>query len=204
MYATEEELQCLAAWKEGSYRYFLGLVQYRHHASSYEDRFRCFAYEVISSNGGGGGSGQNVGNIRRGELLLSSHHNSHSHQQYPQTLALGRSRPKPYHGVSMIGGTGSGSNSNNGSSPHNLMSTSEIVYRVEQSGDATCNGLSTMEGSRTMFLRKGNKCDWKNEKGKSCLLILLLCFVFHSAKSKITRREEIKYIQGCKSLKTIN
>lgn len=157
MYATEEELQCLAAWKEGSYRYFLGLVQYRHHASSYEDRFRCFAYEVIGSNGGGG-SGQNVGNIRRGELLLSSHHNSHSHQQYPQTLALGRSRPKPYHGVSMIGGTGSGSN-NNGSSPHNLMSTSEIVYRVEQSGDATCNGLSTMEGSRTMFLRKGNKCD---------------------------------------------
>jgi hypothetical protein len=30
------------------------------------------------------------------------------------------------------------------------------VYRVAQSGDATCNGLfSPMEGSRTMTLRKG-------------------------------------------------
>lgn len=43
--ATEEELQCLAAWKEGSNRYFLGLIQHRDH-TSYEDRFRCFAYEV--------------------------------------------------------------------------------------------------------------------------------------------------------------
>lgn len=157
MYATEEELQCLAAWKEGSFRYFLGLIQYRHHASSsYEDRFRCFAYEVISSSGG---SGHTVGNIRRGELL-SSHHSSHNHQQYPQTLALGRSRPKPYHGVSLIENNGrmmtSGFN-NNGSRPDSLMSAAEVLYRVEQSGDATCNGLSTMEGSRTMFLRKGNK-----------------------------------------------
>lgn len=29
------------------------------------------------------------------------------------------------------------------------------IYRVAQSGDATCNGLSAMEGSRTMTLRRG-------------------------------------------------
>ncbi|XP_014287780.1 uncharacterized protein [Halyomorpha halys] len=36
-------------------------------------------------------------------------------------------------------------------------SDSEVVYRVAQSGDATCNGLfSPMEGSRTMTLRRAN------------------------------------------------
>ena len=154
---TEEELQCLAVWKEGSYRYFLGLTQYRHHAaSSYEERFRCYAYEMMSS---GGVSTSNTNN-RRGELRLNSHHNSHHHQQYPQTMALGRSRPRSYLGVSMMNSfnstSGGGGRSNNiGGKPHNLMSGYEVVYRVEQSGDATCNGLSTMEGSRTMFLRKG-------------------------------------------------
>jgi len=37
-----------------------------------------------------------------------------------------------------------------------LPEDSDEVYRVAQSGDATCNGLfSPMEGSRTMTLRKG-------------------------------------------------
>ncbi|CAL8089252.1 unnamed protein product [Orchesella dallaii] len=148
--SVEEELQCLAAWKEGSYRYFVGLIQYRHHASSYEDRFRCFAYEVISSS--------NVGNIRRGAGPSSHHHNSHNHHQFPQTLALGRSRARPYQGI------GSGMNNfNNESRPQSLTSSSpEIVYRVEQSGDATCNGLSTMEGSRTMLLRRAQPATVEN------------------------------------------
>ncbi|CAG7823284.1 unnamed protein product [Allacma fusca] len=34
-------------------------------------------------------------------------------------------------------------------------SDSNIIVRVAQSGDATCNGLSPSEGSRTMTLRKG-------------------------------------------------
>jgi len=39
-----EELQCLATWKEGSSRYLVGLVHHSH-ATSNEDRYRCFVYE---------------------------------------------------------------------------------------------------------------------------------------------------------------
>lgn len=39
-----EELQCLATWKEGSSRYLVGKVHHNH-ATSNEDRFRCFVYE---------------------------------------------------------------------------------------------------------------------------------------------------------------
>ncbi|ODM93629.1 hypothetical protein Ocin01_13054 [Orchesella cincta] len=149
--SVEEELQCLAAWKEGSYRYFVGLIQYRHHASSYEDRFRCFAYEAISSSA-------NVGNIRRGASPNSHHHNSHNHHKLGQTLALG-SRPRSYQG---IGSSGGAMNNFNESRPQSLTSSAEIVYRVEQSGDATCNGLSTMEGSRTMLLRRAQPSTAEN------------------------------------------
>lgn len=44
-----EELQCLAVWKEGSSRYLVGRVQHSH-ATSNEDRFRCFVYEKTSSD----------------------------------------------------------------------------------------------------------------------------------------------------------
>ncbi|EZA48163.1 hypothetical protein X777_14048, partial [Ooceraea biroi] len=80
-----EELECLATWKEGSSRYLVGRLHHGH-ASSNEDRYRCFVYEKAG--------GQTV-------------------------------------------------------------QGSAEVYRVAQSGDATCNGLfSPMEGSRTMTLRK--------------------------------------------------
>lgn len=46
--STVEELQCLAVWKEGSSRYLVGKVQH-HHATSNEDRFRCFVYEKASA-----------------------------------------------------------------------------------------------------------------------------------------------------------
>ncbi|XP_059484040.1 uncharacterized protein LOC132201685 isoform X2 [Neocloeon triangulifer] len=42
--STVEELQCLATWKEGSSRYLVGLVHHSH-ATSNEDRYRCFVYE---------------------------------------------------------------------------------------------------------------------------------------------------------------
>lgn len=43
-----EELQCLAVWKEGSSRYLVGKVHHSH-ATSNEDRFRCFVYEKASA-----------------------------------------------------------------------------------------------------------------------------------------------------------
>lgn len=42
--STVEELECLATWKEGSSRYLVGKVHHSH-ATSNEDRFRCFVYE---------------------------------------------------------------------------------------------------------------------------------------------------------------
>ena len=97
MFTTVEELQCLATWKEGSSRFLLGLIQYRHYAS-YEERFRCFTYERTKRNGSTG--------------IIP--------------------------GSSSFGGN-----------------DSNMVIRLAQSGDATCNGLTLQEGSRTMTLRKG-------------------------------------------------
>ncbi|CAH0554798.1 unnamed protein product [Brassicogethes aeneus] len=45
--STVEELQCLATWKEGSSRYLVGKVHHNH-ATSNEDRFRCFVYEKMT------------------------------------------------------------------------------------------------------------------------------------------------------------
>ncbi|CAG7824586.1 unnamed protein product [Allacma fusca] len=95
-----EELECLATWKEGSSRYLLGLIQYRHPAS-YEDRFRCFVYEKIKKERGFAGG------------LLS---------------------PLPNH--------------------HTSNNNTDVLFRVSQSGDATCNGLSPHEGSRVLTLRR--------------------------------------------------
>lgn len=43
-----EELECLAVWKEGSSRYLVGKLHHNH-ATSNEDRFRCFVYEKSSA-----------------------------------------------------------------------------------------------------------------------------------------------------------
>ncbi|XP_058811623.1 uncharacterized protein LOC131676550 isoform X1 [Topomyia yanbarensis] len=48
--STVEELTCLAWWKDGNSRYLVGLVSH-YHATSNEDRFRCFVYEKISGSG---------------------------------------------------------------------------------------------------------------------------------------------------------
>lgn len=106
-----EELECLATWKEGSSRYLVGRLHHGH-ASSNEDRYRCFVYEK---------AGQTVqGNLNRAAMGIGAMD----------------------HEVALPGGP--------------VPEGSAEVYRVAQSGDATCNGLfSPMEGSRTMTLRKG-------------------------------------------------
>ncbi|XP_045493283.1 uncharacterized protein LOC123692570 isoform X1 [Colias croceus] len=50
--STVEELECLATWKEGSLRFLVGKIHHNH-ATSNEDRYRCFVYEKtngIASN----------------------------------------------------------------------------------------------------------------------------------------------------------
>ncbi|XP_051163097.1 uncharacterized protein LOC127282706 [Leptopilina boulardi] len=42
--SSKEELECLATWKEGSSRYLVGRLNHDH-ATSNEDRYRCFVYE---------------------------------------------------------------------------------------------------------------------------------------------------------------
>ncbi|KAH9420851.1 hypothetical protein DERP_001285 [Dermatophagoides pteronyssinus] len=44
-----EELECLADWKEGSYRYLVGKL-YHQLATTDEDRFRCFVFERNNSD----------------------------------------------------------------------------------------------------------------------------------------------------------
>ncbi|XP_037299317.1 uncharacterized protein LOC115451006 isoform X2 [Manduca sexta] len=86
-----EELECLATWKEGSLRYLVGKLHHNH-ATSNEDRYRCFVYEKTNASTG----------IKE-----------------------------------------------------DPSSTGDVEYRVAQSGDATCNGLSSAtEGSRTMALKR--------------------------------------------------
>lgn len=57
---TVEELTCLAAWKDGNARYLVGLVSHNH-ATSNEERFRCFVYENINRNSGKYGKLFNLG-----------------------------------------------------------------------------------------------------------------------------------------------
>ncbi|XP_076642503.1 uncharacterized protein LOC143353226 [Halictus rubicundus] len=105
-----EELECLATWKEGSSRYLVGRLHHGH-ASSNEDRYRCFVYEK---------AGQTVqGNLHRAAMGMGA---------MDHDVGL-QSGPVP--------------------------EGSAEIYRMAQSGDATCNGLfSPMEGSRTMTLMK--------------------------------------------------
>jgi len=109
-------MECLASWKEGSSRYLVGLIQYQHHAS-YEDRFRCFAYERPNSSG-------------RYSPSWMSDENS-----FPTRMNF-----STYHEHNDDGDNNSETNK---------------IMRVAQSGDATCNGLAAMEGSRTMTMQKG-------------------------------------------------
>ncbi|KAL0892493.1 hypothetical protein ABMA27_015600 [Loxostege sticticalis] len=48
--STVEELECLATWKEGSLRFLVGKLHHNH-ATSNEDRYRCFVYEKTNASG---------------------------------------------------------------------------------------------------------------------------------------------------------
>ncbi|XP_041976270.1 uncharacterized protein LOC121731032 isoform X2 [Aricia agestis] len=48
--STVEELECLATWKEGSLRFLVGKIHHNH-ATSNEDRYRCFVYEKTNASG---------------------------------------------------------------------------------------------------------------------------------------------------------
>ncbi|KAK0176739.1 hypothetical protein PV328_000846 [Microctonus aethiopoides] len=146
-----EELECLALWKEGSSRYLVGRLHHGH-ASSNEERYRCFVYERV---------GQSVGGLNRGTLGMAT-------VDHEMTLPAGGPNPE---------------------------STPE-VYRVAQSGDATCNGLfSPMEGSRTMTLTKASspgKCrfpDWLTGYSSGGLtwhtLDLTRSYTFHSRNASL-------------------
>lgn len=68
-----EELQCLATWKEGSSRYLVGRVHHSH-ATSNEDRFRCFVYEKIGGvNEGREGSSMSRIGTAMGSIGTSTH-----------------------------------------------------------------------------------------------------------------------------------
>uniref|UniRef100_A0A224XGN8 Putative conserved secreted protein n=1 Tax=Panstrongylus lignarius TaxID=156445 RepID=A0A224XGN8_9HEMI len=53
--STVEELQCLATWKEGSSRYLVGKIEHGH-ATSNEDKYRCFVYDRSPATSVGGGT----------------------------------------------------------------------------------------------------------------------------------------------------
>lgn len=75
-----EELQCLGVWRDSTYHYLVGKLNYQLAASN-EDRYRCFIYEIVKGH---------------------------------------------------------------------------TIVKLAQSGDATCNGLSSpVEGAKTMTFTKG-------------------------------------------------
>ncbi|XP_015116298.1 uncharacterized protein LOC107040647 [Diachasma alloeum] len=156
-----EELECLATWKEGSSRYLVGRLHHGH-ASSNEERYRCFVYER---------AGQSVGGMGRAVLGMAT---------IDHEVGMPPSGPLPE-------------------------GTPE-VYRVAQSGDATCNGLfSPMEGSRTMTLTKASspgKCrfpGWLTGHNNNGLtwhtLDLTRSYTFHprNASLHVTRSNATRY-----------
>ena len=44
MYFSAEKLECQAGWKDGSRHYMVGKLEHPH-ATTDEDKFRCFVYE---------------------------------------------------------------------------------------------------------------------------------------------------------------
>ncbi|CAG9785295.1 unnamed protein product [Diatraea saccharalis] len=59
--STVEELECLATWKEGSLRFLVGKLHHNH-ATSNEDRYRCFVYEKTNGIASGNGAKEGPNN----------------------------------------------------------------------------------------------------------------------------------------------
>ncbi|ODM93446.1 hypothetical protein Ocin01_13236, partial [Orchesella cincta] len=163
--STVEELQCLASWKEGSSRYLLGLIKYQHHAS-FEERFRCFVYEKIKK--GLPVVGSVIGGERSGVGGNRGLHHA-SAQQHHQAMLMQPMQQLQQHQIinhnmrSIHLSFNSSASALHSSSSYplvglpaasSLMMDPNVMFRVSQSGDATCNGLSILEGSRTMTFRR--------------------------------------------------
>ena len=56
LFIAEEEMSCLATWKEGSRRYMVSLMNHTHVYND-DSRYRCFIYQKIRTPGGGGKGG---------------------------------------------------------------------------------------------------------------------------------------------------
>ena len=69
---AEEQLDCLAKWREGSLYYLMGRLQHQS-ATSDEDRYRCFVYErtPATSSGGSQAGGTSVRDPHRPTFLLA-------------------------------------------------------------------------------------------------------------------------------------
>ena len=53
---SDEEMSCLATWKDGSNRYVVAVLNSTH-ARTDEARYRCYLYQRKRTGGGGGGKG---------------------------------------------------------------------------------------------------------------------------------------------------
>jgi hypothetical protein len=122
----------LAAWKDGNARYLVGLVSHNH-ATSNEERFRCFVYEKINSNSGKYGR-------QRIQLLLSlllALKMLHVRPRKKELMFILCSKKRDKHKNKFMFS----------SFPCSGGSTKDAEYKLAQSGDATCNGLESAEVS---------------------------------------------------------
>ena len=64
---TEEDLSCLATWKDGSNRYLVAVLNSTH-ARTDEARYRCFLYQ--RQRGGGHGAGHTRGHRGHSDVIF--------------------------------------------------------------------------------------------------------------------------------------
>ena len=64
---AEEEMTCLAQWKEGSSRYLVAMMNHSHVYTD-EARYRCFVFQKVQGSNKAGGGGNNGGH--RGETVF--------------------------------------------------------------------------------------------------------------------------------------
>ena len=56
---AEEEMSCLATWKEGSRRYMVSMMNHSH-VHNDDSRYRCFIYQKLRHGGSSGNGGKEV------------------------------------------------------------------------------------------------------------------------------------------------
>lgn len=96
---TDEQLECLATWKDGSLHYLMGRMQHQRITSD-EDRYRCFVYERTTASGGGGHGGSSARDARSANILLAQSGDAScsgltSPTEGSRTLNLSKGAPPP-------------------------------------------------------------------------------------------------------------